>query len=124
MKKTINSKIILVTLAVMFVFGVIAIMPESASASYGYNDYGGNYYGSDSYYGGTYIQGLAGSESPWYPSIVVPIESQTFYMEQTWRRYGLDSSEFKSNYSNSNSGFNYNSHYTSSNHGSRGSYGY
>lgn len=124
MKNTNNSKIILIALAVVLVFGVIAIMPENANASYGYSgaSYSGGYYdgGGSNFYGGLYIQSLAGSPSPWYPSIVVPIESQRFFMEQTWRSYGLDSSEF-----NSNSGFNYNSNYSSINSGNiRGGYGY
>ncbi len=133
MKNTINSKIILVALAVVFAFGVIAIMPESANASYGYSggsysggyyDVGGsNYYGSNfygSYSNSVYIPSLAGPQSPWYPSIIVPIESQTFFMEQTWRRYGFSSSDF-----NYGSGSNYNSHYSSSNFGNtRGGYGY
>jgi len=115
MKNTTNSKTIIVTLAAMLVFGVIAIAPESANA-YGY---GGDYYGSGSYYGGTYIQGLAGSYSPWYPSIVVPIESQKFFIEQTWRSYGFSSSDF--NYNNSG----YDSHYSVSNYiNIRGGYGY
>jgi hypothetical protein len=133
MKNTNNSKIILVALAVVLAFGVIAIMPESANASYGYSGggYSGGYYdgGGYNFYGSysnsVYVQSLAGQESPWYPSIVVPIESQMFFMEQTWRRYGLDSSEFNSNSGYYNSGFNYNSHYSSSNFGNtRGGYVY
>lgn len=46
MKNTNNSKIAFVALAIMLVFGVIAIMPESANAGYGYHD--------DYYYGSPY----------------------------------------------------------------------
>lgn len=137
MKNTNNPKIILVALAVVLAFGVIAITPESANAGYGYsgggysggyyND-GGNYYGSSSYYGGMYVQGLAGQQSPWYPSIVVPIESQSFFIEQTWRNYGFNSRDLKP-FSNSYSSQYYNS-YSNSYHpvqnsgGLRGGYGY
>ncbi len=140
MKNTNISKIILVALAAMLAFGVIAILPESANAGYGYSGsgyYGGgsNYYGSyydgsgHGYYsGGMYVQGLAGQQSPWYPSIVVPIESQSFFIEQTWRNYGFSSRDLKP-FSNSYSSQYYNSYSNSyypvqNSGGLRGGYGY